>query len=71
MGGAAPAVLNAANEVAVDSFLENKIKFTGIPRLNRLCLEKKGHIKAVDFIELIEIDREVRKLAEQLVDAGI
>ena len=44
-GGTAPAVLNAANEVAVDAFLNKKISFLDIPRLIKHVLEK--HISRV------------------------
>jgi 1-deoxy-D-xylulose-5-phosphate reductoisomerase len=38
-GGAAPAVLNAANEVAVDAFLKGRLSFVGIPALLGRVLE--------------------------------
>jgi 1-deoxy-D-xylulose-5-phosphate reductoisomerase len=41
VGGTAPTVLNAANEVAVERFLDNDLEFLGIPRLIREALE--GH----------------------------
>ncbi len=40
VGGTAPAVLNAANEVAVDLFLNRKISFSAIPKLVRSALER-------------------------------
>lgn len=38
-GGGAPAVLNAANEVAVEAFLDERIRFTDIPRVVEDCLD--------------------------------
>jgi 1-deoxy-D-xylulose-5-phosphate reductoisomerase len=38
-GGVYPCILNAANEVAVDAFLNNKIRFTDIPKLIELALD--------------------------------
>ena len=40
MGGAAPAVLNAANEIAVDAFLNRKLSFMGIPALLAKVLQR-------------------------------
>ena len=39
-GGNTGATLNAANEVAVEAFLNGQIRFTDIPRINRQTLEK-------------------------------
>ncbi len=70
-GDGAPAVLNAANEVAVAAFLNEQIKFTDIAKLNAICLEKRGHDRVSDLDEVLTIDRGVRKLAMQLIKAGI
>jgi len=68
-GGAAPAVLNAANEVAVAGFLEERIAFTDIPRINRACLDRLGHREAGDLDALIALDDETRTVARNLVKA--
>ncbi len=51
-GGAAPAVLNAANEIAVALFLEEKIRFTDIPRILEKVLERSpaGSVDTLDQI---------------------
>lgn len=61
-------VLNGSNEVAVEAFLNNKIKFTDIPCLIDSMLEKNWH-EGVDSIEAVHaFDKEVRiKSAEQLL----
>lgn len=61
-------VLNGSNEVAVEAFLNNKIKFTDIPCLIDSMLEKNWH-EGVDSIEAVHaFDEEVRiKSAEQLL----
>lgn len=61
-------VLNGSNEVAVEAFLNNKIKFTDIPCLIDSMLEQNWH-QSVDSIEAVHaFDEEVRiKSAEQLL----
>jgi 1-deoxy-D-xylulose-5-phosphate reductoisomerase len=59
-GGTAPAVVNAANEVAVESFLAGRIPFTSIAEIAAFALEKHG-ARPADSLETIEeADREVR-----------
>ncbi|WEN42440.1 1-deoxy-D-xylulose 5-phosphate reductoisomerase [Thauera sp. GDN1] len=51
-GGAAPAVLNAANEEAVAAFLEHRIGFLDIPAIIAACLERSG-TQTVDSLEAV------------------
>jgi len=70
-GGAAPTVLNAANEVAVASFLDRKIPFGGIARLVEATLEAlvaKGSVKAPQSAdEALAVDHTARKTAAGLL----
>ncbi|MGB9663780.1 MAG: 1-deoxy-D-xylulose-5-phosphate reductoisomerase [Ignavibacteria bacterium] len=59
-GGSYPVVLNAANEVAVQKFLNNEIKFTQIPEIIEDALDKFGTIKEPDIEEIFEFDARVR-----------
>ena len=60
-GGTAPAVVNAANEAAVDLFLREKIGFTGICEIVAQALRNHKPLKA-DSVEVIEeADRETRR----------
>jgi 1-deoxy-D-xylulose-5-phosphate reductoisomerase len=61
-----PAVLNAANEVAVAAFLEYRIRFDQIHALNSATLEgvRAAHIVGID--DLLELDRQARAFAEKL-----
>lgn len=61
-GGTYPVVLNAANEVAVNLFLNGKIKFLDIPKLIRLALEKHRPIMNYEIEHIYEIDKKTREL---------
>jgi 1-deoxy-D-xylulose-5-phosphate reductoisomerase len=62
-GGMAPCVLNAANEVAVASFLDGSLPFTGIPALVERVLELVPAPQPTHFADLFECDREARERA--------
>ena len=53
LGGTAPAVVNAADEIGVAAFLAGEIPFTGIPRLIEAALNARGTHQAADSIEAI------------------
>jgi 1-deoxy-D-xylulose-5-phosphate reductoisomerase len=66
-GGAAPAVLNAANEVAVAAFLDGELPFTGIAPVIAETLERAGARPADCLDAILAADAEARRLAvEQL-----
>ena len=62
-GGTLPAALNAANEVAVEAFLEERIPFTGIPETIRAVLDQHEIIPRPDLETLREVDRAAREMA--------
>ncbi len=62
-GGMAPCVLNAANEVAVASFLDGGLPFTGIAALVERVLELVPAPAPTHFADLFECDREARERA--------
>jgi len=64
-GGTAPAVLNAANEVAVACFLEGGLSFTGIADVVERTLGEYPHGDAEDLEQLLAADARARTLAEQ------
>jgi len=66
-GGSAPAVLNAANEVAVDAFLNRRMGFTDIARVVEQTLDALPVEPADDLAALLEVDRRARSAAEQKV----
>ncbi len=66
-GGACPAIMNAANEVVVESFLEGKIKFPEIYNVVADVVEKLEPV-AVDSVEaILEIDQYARQTATQKI----
>ncbi len=66
-GGSFPVVLNAANEVAVAKFLEEKIEFLEIPKIIKKALNSHRHIKKPDIETIIEIDSWTREYVEEVV----
>ena len=66
-GGAAPAVLNAANEVAVAAFLQGRLAFLAIPTLIRACLDAMPGGSAVTLEARLHADATARRVAESLV----
>jgi len=62
-GGNMPCVLNAANEVAVAQFLNDKIGFLEIADVVEHCLHKIGFIAHPDLNDYMETDRETRRVA--------
>ena len=65
-GGAAPAVLSAANEAAVGRFLAGEIKFTDIAKINTRALEKCGGAAGASLEDIWEADKTARSLAAAL-----
>jgi 1-deoxy-D-xylulose-5-phosphate reductoisomerase len=61
MGGTAACALNAANEVAVDLFLKEKIRFLDIARINEFVLNEINHFSAPSYENFVEIDRLARE----------
>jgi len=64
-GGTYPCAFNAANEVAVAAFLEGRLPFLGIAATVDEVLAEVDGSPARDLEELVEADREARRLAER------
>ncbi len=67
-GGTMPCVLNAANEVAVDAFLEEKIPFTGISRLVSDTMAEHDVLKAETIEEIVGVSDWARQKALDLIE---
>ncbi len=66
-GGNMPCVLNAANEIAVSSFLNDKIKFLEMSSVIEKCLSKMSFIAKPNYEQYIECDKETRAFAQGLL----
>lgn len=66
-GGNMPCILNAANEVAVEAFLQERISFTGMSALIEKTMEKAGFIACPALEDYAETDRESREIALEWV----
>ena len=69
-GGAMPAVLNAANEVAVAAFLAGKIKFSRIALSVADVLEREAPAAPQSLDEVLEVDRQARRAAASLLESA-
>ena len=67
-GGSAPAVLNAANEVAVATFLDGKIAFPEISRLVEAALQENDSRAPQSIEDVFEIDRKVRREVTAMIE---
>ncbi|HEY4989105.1 MAG TPA: 1-deoxy-D-xylulose-5-phosphate reductoisomerase, partial [Opitutaceae bacterium] len=67
-GGSAPAVFNAANEVAVESFLRGRIPFLAIPRIVGQVLDRTAHLEPTDLSVVLKADAEARRCADEVID---
>ena len=65
-----PAVLNAANEVAVEAFLDGRAGFTDIPRVIESVLEKTCQFEPKDLSVVKEADTQARELALSLLQSS-
>ena len=65
-GGTAPCVMNAANEIAVAAFLEDRIKFTDIFKIIEKTMEQTPHVKQPGYEDYVATNAAARSIAEQL-----
>lgn len=70
IGGNMPCILNAANEKAVAAFLNDRIKFTDMPRLVRFTMDNTAFIKSPDLAALVATNSEALKVADQWLDTN-
>lgn len=69
IGGTMPAAMNAANEVAVEAFLNGGIRFIEIPEVIRHTMDAHNHRDLADLEDALEADRWAREKAGSLVHA--
>ncbi len=68
-GGGAPAILSAANEVAVEAFLARRLGFTAIASLVEAVLDRIGHRPADSLDAVMDLDAAARRAAHQHIAA--
>ncbi len=66
--GNMPCILNAANEVAVEYFLKDKISFLEIPQLIHNCMEKLSYVRKPDYDTLVQTHYETINFAKNLLN---
>lgn len=66
LGGTKPCALNAANEVAVDAFLRDKIGFLDIARINEQTMDLAPLILQPAYEDYVAVDEEARRIAASL-----
>jgi 1-deoxy-D-xylulose-5-phosphate reductoisomerase len=68
-GGGAPAILNAANEIAVEAFLQRRIGFLDIATTVAQVLDMLGTPPADTLEEVIALDQSARRAADTFATA--
>ncbi|MFT4681043.1 MAG: 1-deoxy-D-xylulose-5-phosphate reductoisomerase, partial [Flavobacteriales bacterium] len=68
MGGNAPCILNAANEVAVEAFLNDQVGFLQMSDILEGCMAKVDFIKNPNYSDLVQTDTATRGLAKELIN---
>lgn len=66
-GGNMPCILNAANEITVEAFLNDKIKFLEIAEINQKCMEEIPLIKTPTYEDYVSTNARARKFAKSLI----
>src|SRR5690606_27232442 len=66
-GGNTACILNAANEIAVDAFLKDKITFLQIAEINQQCMEKANFIAHPTYEDYVATNTQARSIAKELV----
>ncbi|HEY8465522.1 MAG TPA: 1-deoxy-D-xylulose-5-phosphate reductoisomerase [Solirubrobacterales bacterium] len=70
-GGTAPCVLNAADEVAVEAFLDGRIPFTAIPEVIERTLAEVPATVPTHFEDLYAVDAEARERARDFLEGAV
>jgi len=67
-GGTLPAVLNAANEITVEAFLDRRLSFPDIARINEVVMNQMGAEPVESVEQLLGVDARARALADQALE---
>ena len=69
-GGSMPTVFNASNEIAVEAFINNKIKFLSIETIIKRTLDAHNNISNPSLEEVLDVDKWAREFAYNLIESG-
>lgn len=67
-GGNIPCVVNAANEVCVAAFLNDRVKFTDMPQLIERAMDEATYILKPTLEDYLETDKEIRRMVENWIN---
>src|SRR5574344_2051095 len=67
-GGNMPCIMNAANEVAVEAFLKDKLAFYKIPLLIERTMNRAGYLSSPSIEQIFETDNEAKLLAKEILN---
>jgi 1-deoxy-D-xylulose-5-phosphate reductoisomerase len=67
-GGNMPCILNAANEIAVEAFLNDLLPFYKLPEIIEACMQKVSFITNPGYEDYVSTDKETRKVAQDLLN---
>ncbi len=70
-GGNAPCIVNAANEVAVDAFLHDRVSFLGISNVIEECLDRVSFVGRPMYDDYVRTDEETRRVASERIKSLI
>jgi len=68
IGGSQPCAMNAANEIAVEAFLAEKIQFLRIPNVTEETLTQIKNITHPSMDDFIQVNNEARQIAHQIIN---
>jgi 1-deoxy-D-xylulose-5-phosphate reductoisomerase len=68
LGGTMPTILNAANEIAVEAFLNEEVGFTDIPLIIERCMDQFEVRPADTLAVILEVDQQARVVAKQVIN---
>ena len=67
-GGIMPTVLNAANEIAVEAFLDRRIRFTDLARVSELCMTRSENSDADHLDHILDADKLAREMSINIIN---
>ena len=70
-GGNAPCIINAANEVAVDAFLHDRVSFLGISDVIEECLGRVTFVSKPTYDDYVRTDEETRRVASERIKTPV